>query len=861
MKGKNMKHNYRIFKTFLILIILLIYSESNSQMYWNQACNFNGGSDSSHVSVRNSSSLDITGSFTLEAWVNPSNVASPSFQIIIQKRNTASDGYTLYLSNGKVAMRTNASTRLTGKQVISNNTWTHIAGIYNSATNTFSTYINGILDTSAVIAAAQPVSNNDSVWIGKGFNSPFAGLMDEVRIWNKALSSTEVFNYRRTSLGSDTGPYSGLVLSITFQDNDDSGPPFTLFDWSSNGNSGINRNVSAYDMSNRPLQTIQTNDCIELDGASDFLTGPDNSYVSPTSQITLSAWIYMRTAVNSVIIHKGLPTGGGGTNYRLGINGRKLSGGINGIFVTSDDTIPLNKWTYVAFSYNSAVSYCQFHINGNLVYQGDLFAGPVTDGTDSLYIGGTNTLINFNGYIDEVRIIPDVKFTETINDFMFKSIDLANGGAGNYAVYNFDGYAYQNTGNTAPLLNFRGNSGFAHCGAINDQPQSPLNRADNINFQDGYQLKSSFRRIPESGNAGSIMDSINILQDVPVSDINVFVAINHNQEEDLELYLFPPGGGSVQLYNNNTLLSNADNLTTIFDDQADSSLNNGRYVSFSPRIKPYQNINSAITGNSAGIWKLLVRDVTNSAGSDTGVLYGWGIQINNSSSKPYLLNSNVFVQGFYNNATNNMVRDTMRYYLRNTQSPYSIYDSAKSNLTIKGFGQQSFPNASAGVGYYLQLKHRNSIETWSNAAVYFDPLSYQAEYSFTNPVTQAYGNNMLLIDFFPVRYGIISGDINQDGIVDGSDLSDVDNYASVSLSGYVSPDVNGDDFVDATDVSIVDNNVGYEKSVPPGAAPSDEHSDVKEISLTRDPVDYNDPALNFINHDIPVLKDKNINRE
>ncbi|MBL0108694.1 MAG: hypothetical protein IPP52_15790 [Ignavibacteria bacterium] len=58
-----------------------------------------------------------------------------------------------------------------------------------------------------------------------------------------------------------------------------------------------------------------------------------------------------------------------------------------------------------------------------------------------------------------------------------------------------------------------------------------------------------------------------------------------------------------------------------------------------------------------------------------------------------------------------------------------------------------------------------------------------------------------------------SGDVNQDGIADATDVSAVDNDAAVSLSGYVKTDVTGDNFVDAADASIVDNNSFYSVSV------------------------------------------------
>ncbi|MBK7253169.1 MAG: hypothetical protein IPI04_04415 [Ignavibacteria bacterium] len=72
--------------------------------------------------------------------------------------------------------------------------------------------------------------------------------------------------------------------------------------------------------------------------------------------------------------------------------------------------------------------------------------------------------------------------------------------------------------------------------------------------------------------------------------------------------------------------------------------------------------------------------------------------------------------------------------------------------------------------------------------------------------SQAFGNNLRLVNNTPVRYAVYSGDTNQDGAIDASDLSNTDNDAVNSLTGYVNTDVTGDNFVDAQDISIVDNN-------------------------------------------------------
>ena len=42
-------------------------------------------------------------------------------------------------------------------------------------------------------------------------------------------------------------------------------------------------------------------------------------------------------------------------------------------------------------------------------------------------------------------------------------------------------------------------------------------------------------------------------------------------------------------------------------------------------------------------------------------------------------------------------------------------------------------------------------------------------YDFTSANTQAYEDNMIQVDAPPVNFAIYSGDVNQDGVVDGSD--------------------------------------------------------------------------------------------
>jgi len=171
---------------------------------------------------------------------------------------------------------------------------------------------------------------------------------------------------------------------------------------------------------------------------------------------------------------------------------------------------------------------------------------------------------------------------------------------------------------------------------------------------------------------------------------------------------------------------------------------------------------------------------------------------------PKQLNITTFIQGFYNASSNSMISDSVKVFLRNNTSPYSIVDSSKSLIGSSGTGSFSFQNALNSTSYYVIVKHRNSIETWSSTSQSFN--NGILNYNFSDALSKAYGNNQIQVDASPTRYANYSGDVNQDGTVDASDLSSVDNDAANFISGYVSTDLTGNGFVDGTDFAIADNN-------------------------------------------------------
>ena len=76
------------------------------------------------------------------------------------------------------------------------------------------------------------------------------------------------------------------------------------------------------------------------------------------------------------------------------------------------------------------------------------------------------------------------------------------------------------------------------------------------------------------------------------------------------------------------------------------------------------------------------------------------------------------------------------------------------------------------------------------------------------------GQVLKKIDTSPVRYGMYSGDVNQDNTIDASDAAIIDNDAANLVTGYSITDLNGDMIVDATDFAIIDENANRFISIP-----------------------------------------------
>jgi hypothetical protein len=181
------------------------------------------------------------------------------------------------------------------------------------------------------------------------------------------------------------------------------------------------------------------------------------------------------------------------------------------------------------------------------------------------------------------------------------------------------------------------------------------------------------------------------------------------------------------------------------------------------------------------------------------------------------LNLTAFIQGYYmgsgqmqpvlmNQSVSSTatVTDEITVELHDPLPPHQLVATTTSMLSSIGTANCTFNGVAQGM-YYIAVKHRNSIPTWSAMPILLSSSASATSYNFTTSASQAYGGNMVEVE--PGVWAIYSGDISQDENIDLSDYSIYETDAGNFLFGYQGSDVNGDGSVDLLDATTLENNV------------------------------------------------------
>jgi len=356
--------------------------------HFGNALNFDGNDDM--VSIIDSGDLTIPEYLTISAWININGNNSdtgvsgasyrrqivrkePSYLLRVQNSSTVNNLLTGYINNTTAWKSCSSSTSL------NYNTWYFVAMTYNNSDKVMKLYINGSLDKSCALTPALQIStNSNNVYIGF-INSQYSfnGTIDEVRIWNKTLSLTEIQNEMRSS------------LSII--------RPLASYRFEELGNFANDTHIWVQGVNGPALS---------FDGVNDYVLVQDSESLN-VNAITIETLIKQNSFENNWARLVSRPRdgawGSSETPWRIGIgtasnvySSVKATGGTSissywGFFV------PNNTWLHLALTYDS--------INGmktwvNSIPKIQTGGGEIDNAiTSDMFIG-----YMLNGTIDEVRI-------------------------------------------------------------------------------------------------------------------------------------------------------------------------------------------------------------------------------------------------------------------------------------------------------------------------------------------------------------------------------------------------------------------------------------------------------------------------
>ena len=356
------------------------------------------GTTNSWMNMDNFASLKVNNG-TISAWIKTSNAGS-SYRGVAVKFNA----YSMYLKDNVLTLYDfGASADRTCAGTLNDNKWHLILISFQSGVvNGSNCYIDGVLKNTFQMTVS---NQTGSLTVGAGTVTPtqtFAGSIDDVRVYNYAMSAQEVANLYNSAKESYSAAPSrtGLIAYYSMNTEDVNGT--TYYDKSGNNRNGT---VSGtYSQTGGKIKEAINFTAGKITTGSDFIG---------TKAVTSCAWIYR--------------TGGSGTG-RILDNGKYLlfiNSLINAVVVSSNggttptsanDSILNNVWMHVcATRAADGIGTVNFYINGTQNGTANQISGIPEAGTTAVLIGNKSTDDRaFGGKIDDLRIYDRVLSAQEI---------------------------------------------------------------------------------------------------------------------------------------------------------------------------------------------------------------------------------------------------------------------------------------------------------------------------------------------------------------------------------------------------------------------------------------------------------------
>jgi len=162
-----------------------------------------------YVSIPNGTFNPTSGDYTISAWMSISTTSY--LPVIFGLGGFTNNSIVVYLYGGLIRFLNSNSGiyQLIESPIPSSGSYHHILCVKDTTSNKYYLYVNGSLVAQATISINYVASNLEtrigSIGNGAGGFSPFAGIIDEVGLWNRALTAAEATELYNAGTGKQYG--------------------------------------------------------------------------------------------------------------------------------------------------------------------------------------------------------------------------------------------------------------------------------------------------------------------------------------------------------------------------------------------------------------------------------------------------------------------------------------------------------------------------------------------------------------------------------------------------------------------------------------------------------------------------------
>ena len=419
----------------------------------NQGFSFDGVND--YVNLGDNFDNDGTQAQSVSFWVKLIN--STSNQLLVGKQNNAVpyNGWSVTIYSSKIYYGflnnvPSIAIATENTQVLTTGVWYHIVATYNGSKNAsgIKVYIDGSLGTQNILSDTLGSNSSSASGIKATISSrngsilPTNGLIDEVGIWDRVLSESEVTELYNNGNGKQYTPpvvstpsiiTDGLVLNLDAGNT--SSYPGTGTDWfdlTSNGNDGVLLNGASY--------ITDGGGSISFDGVNDVVQVNDNDLFSfgngtSDSPFSVETWVNFNSIpTNGFTGLVSKDSGGSSREWALIVNNtnkffrifiKNLGGGFQQSIDATNITINTNTWYNIVATYDgrggsSAYQGLKLYINGVQGTYGNVVQQSYTS------MSNTTSKLNLGSYSGGQFLNGDISTSKIYNKTLTDSEVLQN---------------------------------------------------------------------------------------------------------------------------------------------------------------------------------------------------------------------------------------------------------------------------------------------------------------------------------------------------------------------------------------------------------------------------------------------------